>query len=166
MTDGLRSILIGTVGLDLAFFAAMALALRAPADAGSLRLRLPAVAVLALQTLHFAEEWRGGFSERFPEALGLALWPNWFFGGFNVFWLCLWAWAIMAGAARYPARVALWFLTLAAIANGVAHPLLTLAVGGYFPGLYTAPFLGLGGVWLAMRLGRRRSASGAFKTPR
>lgn len=166
MNDSLRSILIGTAGLDLAFLAALALALPAPAGANAWRLRLPAIAAFVLQMLHFTEERRSGFAERFPEALGLAPWPGGFFDGFNILWLCLWAWAIVAGGAGYPARAALWFLALAAIANGLAHPLLALSVGGYFPGLYTSPLLGLGGIWLAMRLGRRSAAPGALKPPR
>ena len=166
MNDSLRSILIGTAGLDLAFLAALALALRAPAGANVWRLRPPAIAVLVLQMLHFTEERGGGFAERFPETLGLAPWPGGFFEGFNIVWLCVWAWAIVAGGAGYPARAALWFLALSAIANGLAHPLLALSVGGYFPGLYTSPLLGLGGLWLALRLGRRSAAPGALKPPR
>jgi hypothetical protein len=36
------------------------------------------------------------------------------------------------------AGAALWFLAIAAIANGIGHPAMSLAVGGYFPGLFTA----------------------------
>jgi hypothetical protein len=51
-------------------------------------------------------------------------------------------------AAYFP----IWFFALAAILNGVAHPLLAIRAGGYFPGLVTAPFLGVVGVWLCARL--------------
>ena len=36
--------------------------------------------------------------------------------------------------------------------NGVAYPLLAVDAGGYFPGLITAPVLGVAGAVLWMRL--------------
>jgi hypothetical protein len=58
-----------------------------------------------------------------------------------------------------------WFFAIAAIANGIAHPLLSLRVGGYFPGLLTSPILGLVGILLWSRLmaattSRRRGVFG------
>jgi len=41
---------------------------------------------------------------------------------------------------------------MAALANGVAHPLLSVRVAGYFPGLITSPVLGIVGVLLLRRL--------------
>jgi hypothetical protein len=46
----------------------------------------------------------------------------------------------------------LWFLAIAMMVNGVAHPLLGLDARGYFPGLATAPALGVVGAMLWMRL--------------
>ncbi|HVT43658.1 MAG TPA: hypothetical protein VMT00_04640 [Thermoanaerobaculia bacterium] len=44
---------------------------------------------------------------------------------------------IRAGAvvALFP----LWFLALAMLLNGLAHPILAVRTSGYFPGLLTAP---------------------------
>jgi len=36
--------------------------------------------------------------------------------------------------------------------NGIAHPLLAVDAAGYFPGLITAPMLGVAGAALWMRL--------------
>jgi hypothetical protein len=51
-------------------------------------------------------------------------------------------------ALRRAGVFALWFLAIASIANGVVHPLLAFSVSGYFPGLWTSPFIGIFGVIL------------------
>jgi len=43
---------------------------------------------------------------------------------------------------------ALWFLAIASMANGIVHPLFAFAIGDYFPGLWTSPFVGILGVVL------------------
>ncbi len=45
--------------------------------------------------------------------------------------------------------------------NGVVHPLLAVASGGYFPGLWSSPLVGIVGVLLLRALGsfsRQREA--------
>jgi hypothetical protein len=62
----------------------------------------------------------------------------------------------LAVLERHP-RVALfplWFLAIGSAANGVAHPLLAAARGGYFPGLATSPLVGVAGVLLLASLAR------------
>ena len=49
-------------------------------------------------------------------------------------------------------RIAAWFLAIAGMFNGIAHPLLAVAAGGYFPGLASSPFIGAASVWLWFRL--------------
>lgn len=96
-----------------------------------------------------------GFHRLFPPLLGLPPWGSTFFLLFNGSWLTIWL-AILVGPAswrdHYFARVALWFLALAGLANLVVHPALALLVGGYFPGLITAFPLGVAGALLAARL--------------
>lgn len=46
----------------------------------------------------------------------------------------------------------LWFFGVGMVGNAVWHPLLCLATGGYFPGLFTSPFAGIIGVMLLSRL--------------
>ncbi len=153
MPEALRSILLGTAGLSLAAAAAAFLTLtRGGVNAAEpqlrVALRLAVVAVLA-QAAHFAEEAGTGFDQRFPEILGLTGWSSAFFLLFNLFWLAAWALSIWGLSARWrPALFPLWFLAIAGVANGLAHPLLSIRTGGYFPGLFTSPLVGVAGVLL------------------
>ncbi|GLQ46326.1 hypothetical protein GCM10007862_13770 [Dyella lipolytica] len=108
---------------------------------------------LAAQCLHFMEESLTHFPVRLPELLGLPPWPDDFFVVFNLLWLAVWILSSIGLRAGY--RVAMfpiWFFTISCLVNLIAHPILSLAVGGYFPGLLTSPLVGLFGVWLVMRL--------------
>jgi hypothetical protein len=116
---------------------------------GLVRLLLIAVAV---QAAHFIEEYLTGFEQRFPERLGLDPWPPAFFVTFNLAWLAIWL--LAAVGVRANLRIAyfpLWFLAIAAVLNGVAHPALALSAGAYFPGLLTAPILAVIGLLLGVR---------------
>lgn len=144
MSESLRSILVGTSGLTVGAVAAIAFTLRRrsrgfPAAARDALLRLLLLAI-ALQCMHFAEEFLTGFAEKFPALVDLPAWPSGFFVTFNVFWIAVWVLSA-AGLAndRSAALFPIWFLVIAMMANGVAHPLLSLALHGYFPGLATSP---------------------------
>jgi hypothetical protein len=157
MGEDLRSILTGTAGLGIAAIAAIALTVareRVSQDPVKRRtaVRAAVVAILA-QSAHFAEELATGFHERFPAQLGLSPWSVRFFIVFNLTCLVVWALSCRGLAAgRPPAVAALWFLGLAALLNGVAHPLLAIRAEAYFPGLLTSPFVGLAGILLVRRL--------------
>jgi hypothetical protein len=108
-----------------------------------------------LQAGHFSEELATGFHRRFPELLGLPPMSVKLFATFNIVWLVIWILSIPGIRARM--RVALfpaWFLGIASVMNGVAHPLLSLASSGYFPGLFTSPLVGISGVFLVSTLRR------------
>jgi hypothetical protein len=152
-----RSILLGTAGLSVALLASLLLTfVRAPLTASRAERRAAgrvAAAALLVQCAHFGEELVTGFPQRFPEQLGLAPWSSSFFVSFNLFWLVVWAlscWGLAAG--RRPALAALWFLGIAAVVNGIAHPVLSVLARGYFPGLITSPFLGVIGLVLVRHL--------------
>jgi hypothetical protein len=53
----------------------------------------------------------------------------------------------------------MWFLALAMMMNGIAHPLVAVWTGGYFSGLVTSPFVGVAGLWLWRRLVAATSGS-------
>jgi hypothetical protein len=157
MSAAVEGILAGTAGLTIIAGIAVVLTLRrgpiSPSHVAVRGAALSAVAALLVQGAHFAEELAGDFAIRFPAAVGVPAWPDAFFTAFNVFWLVVWGLAIAGLMARWrPALAPLWFLALAGMANGVAHPVLALRVGGYFPGLVTAPILGVAGLVLARRL--------------
>jgi hypothetical protein len=155
MASEVSSILLGTSGLILAAVVALAITRsRSPVASHQVRRvrRIAGLGVL-LQAGHFAEEYLHQFHLRFPVLFDLAPWSESFFLAFNLTWIAVWGLAI-AGLGRLP-RVAafpLWFLAIASAANGVAHPLLSLAVSGYFPGLWSSPFVGILGVVLLRAL--------------
>ena len=155
--DAFTSALIGTAGLSLIACVALFLAWSrrpqtAHPDAERRTIGLFVVGIF-LQCAHFAEEYATGFYRLFPTALGLTPWSARFFIAFNLTWLGIWAWAAFAVRTRSRAAYsAIWFFALAAVLNGVAHPLLAIRAGGYFPGLLTAPLLGVVGGWLFVRL--------------
>lgn len=141
--------------LTLAVLVSLVLAIQRPplAPEHALRLRPIAVASVVAQFLHFVEELANQFYLRFPELLGLATWPATFFVAFKVSWLVTWSVAIVA-ITKLPrlCAVALWFLAIASIANGVVHPMLSVLGGGYFPGWWSSVVVGILGIVLIRRL--------------
>ena len=146
MSEELRSFLIATLGLDVL----LALALLLTLTRGHVRAtdeRLGAASrrawlAVVFQAGHFAEELATGFHTRFPELLGLSAFPMSIFVVFNVVWILLFAFA--AAGIRCANRLALfplWFLGLASVFNGFAHPAFSAVSGGYFPGLFSSPFV-------------------------
>ncbi|MEM7246710.1 MAG: HXXEE domain-containing protein [Acidobacteriota bacterium] len=114
--------------------------------------RLVAVGLL-VHVLHVVEEWLTGFHVLFPRRMDLTPWPTAVFLGFNLAWLITWSACIPALRARCRLALApLWFLGLGAAINGVAHPALAWLAGGYFPGLISAPLVGVLGVLLLRAL--------------
>ena len=157
----MRSILIGTAGLGVALVAATFLAInRRPTAPEASRVAPWFVGAIAAQFAHFAEEYIGGFHIRFPELLGLAPWSARFFVNFNLACVVVFLFSVpLVRRGFRPAFLPVWFLSLAAMANGIAHPLLALSAGGYFPGLWTSPLLGGLGLLLWLRLWRATSAT-------
>jgi hypothetical protein len=158
MNESLQSEVVGTAGLALVACAALVLGARRPLRASAPdrmihRTQLVLSIGLVIQSAHFVEEYFTGFHQRYPPLLGLAPWSSDFFLIFNLCCLGIWTWALFV--LRRGSRLAsgaVWFFAFAAIANGVAHPVLAVIGGGYFPGLFTAPFLGAVGVWLVICL--------------
>lgn len=161
------SVLPSIVILGLAALAAFSMSRLSPPE--NLVERHAAVRMLALATgiqgIHFAEEAVTGFNEQFPALFGQPPIPIAVFVGFNLIWLGIWA-ASVAGlrSARPTAFFAAWFLAIAGILNGIAHPLLAVTVGGYFPGLLSSPVIGVAGIYLWRRLGRATRVSGSVLT--
>ena len=145
--------------LGLAALAALSIAISRKSQPENVTERLAAAMVFALtigiQGLHFTEEVATGFHERFGPLFGLPAMPLSLFMGFNLPWLALWIVSVPGlRSARTPAFFVAWFLSIAGMLNGIAHPLLAIAAGGYFPGLFSSPFIGGAGVWLWLRLRR------------
>ncbi len=161
------SILPSMVVLGLAALAALLLAVGRRSPPENAAERLAAARALALttgvQAVHFVEETATGLHEQLPALFGLPGIPLSLFLVFNLTWLATWV-ASVPGlrSARPPAFFAAWFLAIAGMFNGIGHPLLAIAAGGYFPGLVTSPFIGGVSVWLWLRLrGATRAREGS-----
>jgi hypothetical protein len=166
VSEALGSIMVGTGGLTVLALVALALTLarsfREPGGRSRTLLVRAAALAIVLQCLHFVEELATGFHVRFPELLELAPWPREFFVAFNVAWLCVWG--LSVAGVRAGIRAALfpiWFLALAMVLNGVVQPLLAYLAGGYFPGLWTSPLLGVLGVIVLRRIIRATAPASA-----
>lgn len=162
----MSSLVPSAVALGLVAFAALQLTLGRPCAVELTAERAAASRMLALaaviQATHFLEEWATGFHLRFPALFGFEPMPVSAFVGFNVTWIVLWIVSIPPlRAARQPAFFAAWFLAIAGMLNGIAHPVLAAWTGGYFPGLITSPLTGSAGLFLWRRLRGATSSSNA-----
>src|SRR4051812_29714890 len=98
------------------------------------------LAALAIQFLHFTEEYVYGFHQRVTEIMaGMPPFDVNVFVAFNMiaYALFLLAGLGMSQGLKFP-MIIVWFFALAFVGNSVWHLLLTLRVSGYFPGLYTS----------------------------
>ena len=121
---------------------------------------------LAVQLVHFAEEFVTGFAEQFPHRYGAApyavdmfVWFN--MGAYAVFVVA--AVALWHGGNRKLLVPVLFFVVYGTLANAVAHLTWAILEGAYFPGLYTSlAFWILGPVLGYQLLGRSRSRTLAY----
>ncbi len=113
---------------------------------------------LAIQFLHFTEEYVYGFQFRVTEIMaGMPPFNANVFLAFNMIAYCLF---LLAGLGMYKGMkfpmIIVWFYVIAGVVgNSIWHLLLTLRVGGYFPGLYTSLAGWILGPLLLKRLWRR-----------
>ena len=151
------SVLPSVVVLGLVAIVAIRLAQSRSSPIEAARERIAASWVLgiatAIQGVHFVEEWATDFRVRFPALLGLDPMPLSFFVTFNLGWIAIWIVSIpLLRIGRRAAFFAAWFLAIAGLLNSVAHPMMAVLSGGYFPGLMTSPLVGVAGVILWQRL--------------
>lgn len=149
----IRSVLTGTAGLSILVIISVVLTMARPHVSPDLVVRRRFLLILAAailgQCIHFIEELATGFHLRFPVLLGFSPWTSVFFVSFNLGWIVVWV--LAAFGLRFglvAALVPVWFLALALFLNGVAHPLMALREGAYFPGLYSSPLVGVLGILL------------------
>lgn len=114
------------------------------------RLRAVFIAAIILFLGHAVEEFIYGFPAALPALFGRDPWSDARYVVFNSLWAL-----IFAGAAvtLRPGRhlsilIVLFFAVAGGVGNGVAHLLLVLRLGEYFPGAWTAPLLLVVGIWL------------------
>lgn len=118
---------------------------------------------IAVQCLHFAEEYLTGFQRQFPKLIGYE-WSDARFMAFNMAWLAGFVLAALGVYRRVPlAYLVVLFLALGGgVGNGAGHLLLSATQGRYFPGLATAPLCLLAGIGLLNKLfGKTRLQRGS-----
>ena len=95
---------------------------------------------LAIQFLHFTEEYVYGFHQRVTEIM--AGMPPFDLNVFVAFNMIAYSLFLLAGLGMYKGvkfpMVIVWFFAIAVLGNAIWHSALSLKVGGYFPGLYTS----------------------------
>lgn len=99
---------------------------------------------------HAAEEFLTGFQQDLPALFGRAPWSDQRFIIFNGLWALVFAAAAFTVTAvrPLPVLIILFFAVVGGVGNGVAHLLLVLQRGAYFPGAWTAPVCLVMGIWL------------------
>jgi hypothetical protein len=108
---------------------------------------------IAIQGLHFYEEYLTGFQKKFPAFFGYE-WSDRRFVVFNLVWLSLFvlsAFGLLL-KSRLAYLPAFFFALVGEIGNGIAHLALSVAQRRYFPGLFTAPVVLVVGLVLLSRL--------------
>jgi hypothetical protein len=153
----MQNLLPSMFALGLAAIAALLLVRhrRSPSDCAVERDNVSRALALAtiFQAIHFAEEISTGFHERLGPLFGLPGIPISGFITFNLACLVMWVLSIPGlRSSRSGAFFAAWFLAIAGLMNGLLHPILAIAHGGYFPGLVSSLFIGAAGLWLWFRL--------------
>ncbi len=116
---------------------------------------------IAIQCIHLLEEYLTGFHRLLPPRVGLDPLSDQYFVTLNIVWIAVWLLAAVGLTWRYRiVECLIWFFALMMCFNGLAHPVLAVWAGGYFPGLVSSPLAGIAGVLLLMRL-LRLSSTGA-----
>jgi hypothetical protein len=106
---------------------------------------------LAMQFLHFTEEFTTGFAERFPHLYGGEAYSPSLFVGINMISYALFvlsALAVFFLGVRRALTPALFFVVYGVMGNAIAHLAWSIMTGGYFPGLFTSLVYWALGPWL------------------
>jgi hypothetical protein len=108
---------------------------------------------IAIQCLHFAEEYVTGFQRQFPKLIGYE-WSDSRFVVFNLAWLAVFVLAALGvyGRVVLAYLIVLFLALVGGVANGAGHLLLSAMQGRYFPGAATAPLCLLAGIGLFSKL--------------
>jgi Protein of unknown function with HXXEE motif len=99
---------------------------------------------------HAAEEFTTGFQRSLPALFERLAWTDGQYLLFNGVWALLFITAALAvrPGRPLPVLVILFLAIGGGVGNGLAHLLLAVERGAYFPGLWTAPLCLAVGIWL------------------
>ncbi|HEU5103162.1 MAG TPA: HXXEE domain-containing protein [Roseiflexaceae bacterium] len=117
-------------------------------------------ALLAVQFIHFAEEFITGFRAAFPSLYGGEPYSANLFVIFNMISYCVFALTcilVFTKQLRFLFVPSLFFIIYGAIGNAISHTWWSFYLQSYFPGLLTAQLFWIGGPFVLYKvLGRRK----------
>jgi len=112
-------------------------------------------ALLAVQFIHFAEEFTTGFRVQFPSLYGGTPYSDNLFVVFNMIAYFIFAMAcilVFTRNLRFLLFPSLFFIVYGAIGNAISHTWWTLYLRAYFPGLITAQLFWIAGPLVLYKL--------------
>ena len=112
-------------------------------------------ALLAVQFIHFAEEFTTGFRTAFPLLYGGEAYSANLFVTFNMIAYCVFSLACILTFTRnirFLLFPALFFIIYGAIGNAISHTWWSLYLRSYFPGLVTAQLFWIAGPLVLYKL--------------
>ena len=109
---------------------------------------------LGIQFIHFTEEYLTGFTIEVSKLLGQAAYPVDYWLVFNMvaYFVFVIGGIILFRKIRMLMIIPLFFILVAVLLNSIAHILISIYVGGYFSGLYSALILFIIGSILMKRV--------------
>ena len=139
--------------LSVAFVIAYALWIGEAWSLGSRSLTATYSLALGIFLIHAGEEFLTGFQRRLPALVG-GYWTDTQFLVFNAAWFAAFVLAAWGLRRHRPLAVliVLFFALGGGVGNGIAHLLLVVVQGGYFPGAWTAPLCLIVGIALLRQL--------------
>jgi len=95
---------------------------------------------VGVQMIHFAEEYLTGFTTALPALIGAKPYPLGYWLAFNMvaYFIFILGGIVIFQKMKELMMIPIFFILAGVVLNGIGHVLLSLYVGGYFPGLYTA----------------------------
>ena len=124
-------------------------------------------ATLAVQFIHFAEEFTTGFAARFPQLYGGTPYSDNLFVSVNMVaygFMTLSCILVFTFGLKWLLIPSLFFIVYGAIGNAISHTWWSVYEQAYFPGLVTAQFYWIAGPFLLWKLLRRPKAVFAVVT--
>ena len=95
---------------------------------------------LGIQFIHFTEEYMTGITIEVPKLLGQEEYPKDYWVIFNMiaYFIFILGGIILFKKMKELMMIPLFFIVVGVILNSIGHILISIYVGGYFSGLYTA----------------------------
>jgi len=157
VSSSLPIVVVFIPGVIITFFVYLKTFYRKTPEAGNI---LPLyLLALGFQFIHFLEEYVTGFCIEVPKLLAQDAYPVDYWVAFNMvaYFLFILGGIILLKRKTEYMMIPLFFIVVGVVLNTVGHLLISLYVGGYFPGLYSALLYVVVGPILVGRIVRETS---------